>query len=273
MRKFLPVMAALGLLGIYALAFLISCTKPATPVAPTPTPTATPQASPSPSPAPTSTPVASTACVVPLAWESSAHPERAAWSNYLCGQIAYQFTSFNKAQDASRICPNYSNLAVSQQVTVWAEFMVADAKYESAWTPTDRYLEATLGKDSVTGQPVESEGLWQLSYDDQQWATWCQFDWPKDKLLSPTDPNKTILNPSINTQCAMGIMARQITNKGKAILTSGVYWSTLEDGGKYSEVPGILAIVKAGLPFCAMEAMKVEKKLTHRAHPKNKKGI
>lgn len=269
---------SLSALAIVVLA-LGACTKKETPnPTPTPTPASTatpaPGASPGPSASPSATPapapLQSASCASTLAWESSVHPERLAWSTYLCGQIDSRFSAFDKAQDAARVCPNYAKLDRSQRISVWADFMVADAKYESGWNPTDRYPETTQGTDSVTKEPVQSEGLWQLSYQDQTWATWCQFNWPKDKLLSRTDPNKTIFNTQINTQCAIGIMANQITKHGKAMLTSGVYWSTLHDGSSYSKIPQILAIVAQDLYYC--KALQVEEKIVPAHGPKEKIG-
>jgi hypothetical protein len=71
----------------------------------------------------------------------------------------------------------------------------------------------------------------------------CKIDWQKDKNLSAIDPKKTILDPYINLECGLRILANQITKKGNVILSSGVYWSVIKDGGKYSKVQPILKMV------------------------------
>lgn len=183
-----------------------------------------------------------------LAWEAG-HTERKAWSAFACAAVDANFAAYEKAQDATRICPKYTSLSKAQKETVWAQFWVGVAKFESSWSPTNRFLESGLGKDEVTGQNVYSEGLLQLSYGDKLWAPFCAFNWAADKKLSATNPNKTIFDPKINLDCGIHIMANQIVNKGKAILTSGVYWSTLKDGGKYSQVTPIIGYVTQ-LGFC-----------------------
>jgi hypothetical protein len=53
-------------------------------------------------------------------------------------------------------------------------------------------LDAALKIDPVTGKAVHSEGLLQLSYEDEK-RYGCDFDWDKDKTLPPNNPAKTIL--------------------------------------------------------------------------------
>lgn len=146
-------------------------------------------------------------------------------------------------------CPKYQSLDNNQRANVWAALFSGVAKYESAYSPTSRYQETTMGTDPITQQPVWSEGLLQLSYQDIQGFPFCDFDWSKDKSLNPTDPNKTILDPYKNLYCGVGIMAKQITRKGLITVSSGAYWSTLKSGGRYQQIAGISAIVKK-IPFC-----------------------
>lgn len=184
-----------------------------------------------------------TACPIALDWELN-HPERKAWSDFIFNLIQGElFDTFDRALDATRLRPDYASLSKSQKAAVWAELIVGIAKFESDYSPVARYTETTMGADPVTGLQVVSEGLLSLSYQDKQGYPFCQFDWSKDKSLSPTDPAKTILQPLVNLDAAVRIMARQIEHTGKVILTSGVYWSTLRDGGKYSHVTEIINMV------------------------------
>jgi hypothetical protein len=220
--------------------------KPTEPTQPTPTPTPSPSPSPSPSP----TPGDGSYTMAPLSWDTSAHPERKAWSQYLQTLITGEWNSLLKgATDMGQFCPKYSSLSTNQKANVWAQLFVAMARYESAYNPLSRMHETTMGTDNVTKKPVYSEGLLQLSYQDIQWNKWCKFDWAKDKSLSSTSPKKTILDPYINLHCGVGIMAKQIKNYNTIAIKSGVYWSVLKPGGKYNKLTSIKSMVKS-LPFC-----------------------
>lgn len=189
-----------------------------------------------------------------LSWEKN-HAERKAWSDFTFGLLAGElFSSFDSAKDAKRICPRYENLTKAQKVRVWGELISAMAYFESGWKPTSRMIETTMGTDPVTGNQVASEGLMQLSYQDVpnygsvlKYPA-CKIDWQKDKSLSVTDEKKTILDPYINLECGLRILANQIRKKGSVILSSGVYWAVIKDGGKYSKIEPIIAMVaKTGM--------------------------
>lgn len=137
-------------------------------------------------------------------------------------------------------------------MNLWTEVISQIALYESAWKPTSRMQETTMGTDPVTGKPVWSEGLLQLSYQDIQWAPYCEFDWKKDKLLSPTSPQKTILDPIKNLECGVRILAAQIRTKGTVILNKGVYWAVLKEGGKYQKIAQITGATKK-MKFCEVK--------------------
>lgn len=183
-----------------------------------------------------------------ISWEKN-QPGRKIWSLFVHDLINGElFSVYDSAQDATRICPKYKSLTKEQKVTVWTEFISAVAYFESAWKPTSWMTESTMGKDPITGKQVKSEGLLQLSYQDIQWAKYCKFDWSKDKKLSVDDPNKTIFDPFLNLDCGLRILASQIKSKEKVILSSGVYWAVLKDGGKYQKITQIIGMVsKTGL--------------------------
>jgi hypothetical protein len=186
----------------------------------------------------------------PLVWESSSHPERTQWSEYLQNIISTDWKSLlTGASDMTTFCPKYDSLNDDQKANAWAQLFAGIAKFESGWSPTSRMQETTMGTDPVTGLPIYSEGLLQLSYQDTQWATWCQFDWSADKSLSVSSSKKTILDPYLNLYCGVGIMARQIKNKGRIVISSGVYWAVIRSGGTYQHINEIASIVSA-LPIC-----------------------
>ena len=184
----------------------------------------------------------------PLVWENK--PARKVWSDYIFQVIQTDAVNLIAgADDIARFCPAYANLTINQKVNFWGQLMAAVSKYESAFDPLSRYQETTMGTDPITGQPVYSEGLLQLSYQDIQPYPFCEFDWNNDKNLSPTDPHKTILDPYKNLRCGTRIMAEQIQRHHKIAVSSGAYWSTLKDGGSYQVIDSIATLTK-NLSFC-----------------------
>lgn len=200
-------------------------------------------------PTPTPAPPASSGKYEALAWETSSKPERKNWSNYIFQIVGEEYQSLNRAGDITFFCPRYNSLSKEQRINAWGQLIVGMAYYESGWSPTSRMTETTMGTDPITGKQVSSEGLLQLSYQDVQWAPYCEFDWSKDKNLSATDPKKTILDPYKNLRCGIKILARQVDRKGEIVLSSGVYWAVLKDGGKYEKLDEIAGYVKR-LSFC-----------------------
>ena len=188
----------------------------------------------------------------PLAWEAKVSGS-ATWSQHIYNVIKAeepQMLGQNVADDVETYCPKYRSLSDNQRLNFWGQLFAAVAKYESAWKPSSRMVETTMGIDPYTGRQVASEGLLQLSYQDERsYNLDCGFDWTKDKLLSDTDPKKTIFDPKNNLRCGIKIMARQLKNKRAIGLTSGVYWAVLKIGGKYTQIAGISAITKT-LTFC-----------------------
>ena len=84
-------------------------------------------------------------------------------------------------------------------------------------------------KDSVSGRAVRSEGLLQLTYEDQK-RYGCDFDWDADKKLPVKDPARTILQPKNNLECGVKILDHQLIEKHKPLLSASGYWSTLRPG-------------------------------------------
>lgn len=180
---------------------------------------------------------------LPLSWEKN-KPNMKEQSEYLLKQIELNWSVLKSAKDITTFRSDWFELTEAEQKNLWAEFFCWLAYYESGWDPTSRMVEKSLEGvsnpvDPITGKHVASEGYFQLSYQDKQWAKPCRFDWSKDKNLDPKDPKKTILDPFINIECAVGIMAGQIKRTGEICLKSGVYWAVLREGGKYSKIAEI----------------------------------
>ncbi|MBX3016486.1 MAG: hypothetical protein KF767_01250 [Bdellovibrionaceae bacterium] len=201
---------------------------------------------PTPNPTPDDTPAFA---YEPLSWES-ARSDSKPWSTYAFKVIREEaYDSLNKAIDADVFCPNYHNLSKDQRINFWGALISGITKFESGYNPTTRYHESTMGTDPITKQPVYSEGLLQLSYQDVQWAKYCEFDWSKDKNLKSTDPKKTIFDPYKNLRCGIKILAAQVNRTKEILLTSGVYWAVIREGGRYEKIDEIAVITKK-LTFC-----------------------
>ena len=181
---------------------------------------------------------------MPLSWES-ANAGNKAWSDYAFKIIEGLFTDFDKCQDIKRIRPDYDSLSKIQKINVWGELISAIALPESAWKPTSWMREDFTNLDSTTGLPVKSEGLLQLSYQDKKSYPNlpCRFGWDADKNLSENDPKKTIFDPYINLEMGINILAHQIRNQKKVILTKNVYWAVIKENGKYQKITPIITMV------------------------------
>lgn len=194
----------------------------------------------------TFSPVADAKGYMPLSWESASDTNKV-WSNYTFQIIEGLFTDFDKCQDITRIRPDYKSLSRLQKINVWGELISAIAKPESGWNPTSEMIETTFTNiDPVTGMPVRSEGLLQLSYQDKinYKELPCRFDWNADKNLPVKDIRKTIMNPKINLEFGINVLAKQIRRTYKIILTDGVYWAVIKEKGRYQKIDQITLMVR-----------------------------
>jgi hypothetical protein len=116
--------------------------------------------------------------------------------------------------------------------TFWAYFFQALAGAEAGLNPRTnvRHTEPEIAKvDEVTHEMVHSEGLLQLTYEDQQ-RYGCDFNWDTDRHLPPHDARRTILNPANNLRCGINILDNQIITQRRPLLAHTSYWSTLQPG-------------------------------------------
>lgn len=192
----------------------------------------------------TFSPIADAKGYMPLSWESQSDTNKV-WSDYTFQIIEGRLTDFDKCKDITRIRPDYQSLSRIQKINVWGELISAMAKYESAWNPTSWMFE-NQGIDVVTKQQVRSEGLLQLSYQDKinYKNLPCRFDWNADKDFPVKDIRKTIMNPQINLEFGINVLANQINKKDNVILKDGVYWAVLKENGRYQKIPQIITMVR-----------------------------
>jgi hypothetical protein len=150
-----------------------------------------------------------------------------AWSDYLQLRIASdpQFLSLVPA-DFTLACPQYNQLNAEAQVAPIIYLIYAMALSESALVANDRFTEPGLGNDVMTGQPIVSEGLLQLSYQDGSFYG-CAFDWNKDRPLAPKDLAKTIFDPNHQWDCGVRILVKQFQRVKQVFPSKSFYWSTL----------------------------------------------
>lgn len=158
------------------------------------------------------------------------------------------------ATDVEVFCSRYRQLANEQRFIFWGQLFAAIAKYESAWDPTSRMVETSMGTDPITKEQVASEGLLQLSYQDSLNHGFenCPFDWSSDKkfhAVSPKDPRKSILNPYINLQCGIHIMSNQLKKHKAIAVESGAYWAVIKLNYARNKIKEISAITQS-LSFC-----------------------
>ncbi|WP_336702874.1 peptidoglycan-binding domain-containing protein [Chryseobacterium indologenes] len=188
----------------------------------------------------------------PLSWENG-HNSRQEWSKFVFSTIDKLFNeSFAICEDITVFRRDYESLNRNQKINVWGELISAISYYESGWDPTSRMIETSMETDPVTGSQVASEGLLQLSYQDGKSYSGklkveCKFDWNKDKPLfqkNPKNPNITILNPYFNLEFGIGILAYQIKNYRKIILSKNVYWAVIKENGKYEKINKIIDFVE-----------------------------
>lgn len=189
------------------------------------------------------------ALVKPL-WEEKG-PEGAVWTIHAFNTIEKSAPALIKgSQDIKSFCPNFFTMSTDEKISFWVYLLSAMTHFESNHNPTLRFHEKSMGKDRVTGRPVYSEGLLQLSYQDSTSYEECAaIDWKKDRNLKPNDKKKTIFNPFLNLTCGIGILDHQVERRDTISRRDKIYWSVLRTK-KNGKVHRIRALTRK-LPFCS----------------------
>ena len=154
------------------------------------------------------------------------------WDKIIERALSPALLSSRVPRDVRTFCPRFYKLSEVDKRTFWAYVFQALAGAEAGLDPSTnvRHTEPEVAKvDSVSGEMIRSEGLLQLTYEDQK-RYGCDFDWNADKELSAKDPAKTILRPRNNLLCGVKILTRQIIRQHKPLLSPSGYWSTLHPG-------------------------------------------
>jgi hypothetical protein len=135
-------------------------------------------------------------------------------------------------RDVRRFCPRFYEMAEADKRAFWAYLFQALAGAEAGLDPTTRvrHTEPEVAViDKVSRRMVRSEGLLQLTYEDQR-RYGCDFNWDHDRTLKANDPDKTILQPKNNLECGVKILENQIIDQHKSLFSGSSYWSTLRPG-------------------------------------------
>ena len=154
------------------------------------------------------------------------------WDQIVEKAIPPEMLSSQVPRDVRHFCPRFYDMSDIDKRAFWAYFFQALAGAEAGLNPTTRahHTEPEVSiPDSVTGQSGRTEGLLQLTYEDEK-RYGCDFDWQADRKLRPTDPARTILQPKNNLECGIKILENQIIVKHKPLLARSGYWSTLQPG-------------------------------------------
>ncbi len=157
-----------------------------------------------------------------------------AWDSIVEKAIPQEMLSPSVGHEVARFCPRFSSMGETDKRTFWAYFFQALAGAEAGLNPKVRvrHTDPKVAKiDKVTGAPVRSEGLLQLSYQDGKLYD-CDFDWQADRKLPAGSPAKTILQPRNNLECGVKILSHQIIDQHKPLFSRTSYWSTLQPGSK-----------------------------------------
>lgn len=128
-------------------------------------------------------------------------------------------------------CPNYASMSPAQRKVFWQRYMSGVAQYESRCNPNaNPFPETTMGNDTVTGLPVVSEGLFQLSYGSERGRAaaagdgTCYFD----------PATQDIRDPTKNTQCAIFILNADASGRPKQCVDNN--WSQFQCATRYWSV-------------------------------------
>lgn len=155
-----------------------------------------------------------------------------AWDAIVEQAIPADMLSSRVPHDVRKFCPRFYAMSDTDKRVFWAYFFQALAGTEAGLNPTSRvrHTEPQVAViDKVTHRAVRSEGLLQLTYEDQE-RYGCDFDWTHDRRLTADSPDKTILQPKNNLECGVKILENQIINQHRGLVSKKSYWSTLQPG-------------------------------------------
>lgn len=153
-----------------------------------------------------------------------------AWDKIVEEAIPSGMLSSRVPHDVKRLCPRFYTMSDTDKRVFWAYFFQALAGAEAGLNPTTNVRHSQMTKvDEVTGESVHSEGLLQLTFEDNK-TYGCNFDWKNDRQLPPHDPKRSILEPKNNLECGVKILDNQIITQHRGLISKKSYWSPLQPG-------------------------------------------
>ena len=173
------------------------------------------------------------------------------------------------------LCPKWDTLGEGHKRRFYADLLRIIARYESGYDPATMALEKAMSVDPVTRRQVVSEGLLQLSYQDQRNFPGCSFDFAADRARFEEDwrlqdsrktyenallkgwtaknTDRSILTPGAQFACAVAVLgraARASRRERKSLLAKLGYWQNLDGKTNPSAYRRIMAQLDAETPYC-----------------------
>jgi len=155
-----------------------------------------------------------------------------AWDKIVEEALPPEMLSAAVERDVRPYCPRFDTLSERDKRAFWAYFFQALAGAEAGLKPTVRARHSQPQmqvRDGVTGLDGRTEGLLQLTYEDEK-RYGCDFDYEADRRLPAGDPRRTILQPKNNLDCGVRILDQELIQEHKPLLSRTEYWSTLQPG-------------------------------------------
>jgi hypothetical protein len=155
-----------------------------------------------------------------------------AWDKIVELAIPRELLAPQMGRQVRQFCPRFAAMQEPDKRAFWAYFFQALAGAEGGLKATVvvRHSQPEMQvKDSVSGTTGRTQGLLQLTYEDQK-RYGCDFDFEADRRLPVKDPNRTILRPRNNLECGIKILEQELTEQHKPLLAHTQYWSTLQPG-------------------------------------------
>jgi len=173
------------------------------------------------------------------------------------------------------MCPKWDRLGEGHKRRFYADLLRIIARYESGHDPATMALEKAMSIDPVTRRQVVSEGLLQLSYQDQRNFPGCNFDFAADRARYEEDwtlqdarktyenallkgwtaknTDRSILTPGAQFACAVAVLSRAAhasRREGKSLLAKLGYWQNLDGKTNPTAYRRIMAQLDAETPYC-----------------------
>jgi hypothetical protein len=155
-----------------------------------------------------------------------------AWDKIIELAIPPQMLSERMSRNVQRFCPRFSAMSEADKRAFWAYFFQALAGAEGGLKTNvvAHHSQPEMQvRDSVAGTRGRTQGLLQLTYEDQK-RYGCDFDFDADRRLPVKDPGRTILRPKNNLECGIKILQQELVGQNKPLLSRTQYWSTLQPG-------------------------------------------